>query len=139
MTNDQKHFILFAAVIFVIVIAVSQIFFSTFFETKDFPLRIISVCIVWLATCASHFWVMKTIIEKPKAFVSVFTLQTTIKLLLYMAYIIVYLLIYRQHVIPFTVHFLIAYLVFTLFEVISILKFIRKNPGQMPGNVKKSN
>jgi len=126
MTNEQKRFFLFATIILVIAIAISQIFFSTIFETKDFPLRIISVCIVWLVTCTSCFWVMKTVTEKPKAFVRVFMLQTTIKLLLYMVCILVYLLHYRQYGVPFTVHFLVTYLVFAFFEVVLMLKFVNK-------------
>jgi len=121
MTNGQKQFFLRATVLLAIVIAVSHLLFSTIFETNNFPLRIISVCIVWLATCASCIWVMKTVNEKPKAFVRVFMLQTTVKLLLYMVYIIVYLLIYRQHGVPFAVHFLVVYFVFTVLEVLSIL------------------
>jgi hypothetical protein len=66
-------------------------------------------------------------------------LQITAKLLLYMTYIMIYLIIYRQHGIPFTVHFLVTYLVFAIFEVASILKFVKNNTGQTPGNVKKSN
>ena len=126
MTKDQKRFFLFATIILAVVIVVSQLLFSTIFETKDFPLRIISICIVWLVTCTSHFWVMKTVTEKPKAFVRVFMLQTTIKLLLYMVCILVYLLHYRQYGISFTVHFLVSYLVFTFFEVALMLKFINK-------------
>ena len=137
MTNDLQRFFLFAAVILAIVIAVSQILFFTVFETKEFPLRIIIICIVWVATCASHFWVMKTITKKPKAFVRVFMLQTTIKLVLYMVFIMVYLIIFRQYGVPFTVHFLITYLVFVFFEVLSILKFVRNNTGKTPENVKK--
>ena len=137
MTTDQKRFILFATVLLAIVIAVSHLLFSTIFETNNFPLRIISVCIVWLATCASCIWVMKTVTEKPKAFVRVFMLQTTVKLLLYMAYIMVYLVIFRQHGVPFTVHFLVAYFVFAILEVLTILKIVRKNTGQTPGNVKR--
>jgi len=139
MTKDQKRFILFATIILAVVIVVSQILFSTIFETKDFPLRIISICIVWLVTCTSHLWVMKTVTEKPKAFVRVFMLQTTIKLLLYMVCILVFLLHYRQYGISFTVHFLVSYLIFTFFEVALMLKFVNKNTGQTPGNVKISN
>ena len=134
MTNDQKRFFLIAVVMLAIVIAVSQLLFSTIFETKDFPLRIISICIVWLVTCASHIWIT----QKPKAFVRVFMLQTTIKLLLYMACILIYLLHYRQYGVSFTVHFLIAYFVFAFFEVLSILKFVKNNTGKMSGNVKNS-
>ena len=139
MTNDQKHFLLIATVILAILIAVSELFFSTIFVTKSFPGRIISIVFVWLVTCASYYWVMKTVTDKPKTFNMVFMLQTTVRLLLYMACIVVYLLLYRQHGVPFTMHFLVGYLVFAIFEVVLILKFVKNNAGQTPGNVKKSN
>jgi len=139
MTNEQKRFFLSATILLANVLIVSQVFFSTIFETKDFPLRIISIVFVWLVTCASHYWIMKTVTDNPKAFVRVFVLQTTIRLFLYMACIMIYLVLYRQHGVPFTVHFLVIYLVFAIFEVASILKFVKNNSGQTPGNVKKSN
>jgi hypothetical protein len=66
-------------------------------------------------------------------------LQTAIKLLLYMVCIVGYLFFYRQYGLPFTVHFLAAYLIFAIFEVASILKFVKNNAGQASGSVKKSN
>jgi hypothetical protein len=36
-------------------------------------------------------------------------------------------MLYRQQGLPFTVHFLITYLIFASFEVFSILKFINSN------------
>ncbi|MDR1155761.1 MAG: hypothetical protein LBL04_13725 [Bacteroidales bacterium] len=139
MSKEQKRFFLFAAVILAVTIAVSQLLFSTFFETNSFPGRIISIVFVWLATCTSHYWVMKTVTDKPKAFGRVFMLQTAVKLLLYMACIVGYLFFYRQYGVSFTIHFLVTYLIFAIFEVASILKFVKNNTGQVPGNVKKSN
>jgi len=139
MTKDQKRFFLFATIILILAIAVSQIFFSTFFVTFCFPGRIISIIFVWLATCASHYWVMKTVTDKPKAFNWVFMLQTTIKLLLYVAFIAGYLLLYREHSVSFTMHFFVVYLFFAIFDVSLILKFVRENTGQVPGNIKKIN
>ena len=139
MTQDQKRFFLSATIILAFVIAVSQIFFSTILITKNFPLRIISIVFVWIATCSSHFWVMKTVTDKPKAFVRVFMLQTTVKLLLYMVFIACYLISYRQHGIPFTVHFFVVYLIFAIFDLSIILKFVRKNTGQVPGSIKITN
>ena len=139
MTKDIKRFLISATILLAIVVIVSQIFFSTIFETFCFPGRIMCIVFVWLTTCASHFWVMKTVTEKPKAFVRVFMLQTTIKLLLYMTFILVYLLHYRQYGVSFTVHFLFVYLIFAFFEVLLILKFVRKNTGQVSGSIKKNN
>ena len=50
-----------------------------------------------------------------------------------MACIVCYLMFYRQYAVAFTVHFMVAYLVFAIFEVISILKFVNNNTGQVPG------
>ena len=139
MTQDQKRFFLSAIILLAIVLSISQILFFTIFVTKNFPLRIISIVLVWIATCSSHYWVMKTVTEKPKAFIRVFMLQTTVKLFLYMVFIVGCLIFFRQHGIPFTVHFFVVYLIFTIFDVALILKFVRKNTGQVPGSIKKIN
>ena len=138
MTNEQKRFFLFAAILMGIVIVVSQIIFSSVFVTNNFPGRIISIVFVWLVTCASHYWVMKTVTNKPKAFIRVFTLQTTIRLLLYLTCIMVYIFFYRQHGVPFTVHFFIVYIIFAVFEVASILKFVKNNTGQTSDSIQKT-
>jgi len=66
-------------------------------------------------------------------------LQTTIKLLLYLTFIAGFLMIYRQHGVSFTVHFFVVYIIFAIFDVSLILKFVRENTGQVPGSVKKTN
>ena len=126
MTNTTKRFFLFATIILFVAIALSQIFFSTIFETNAFPLRIPSIVFVWLVTCSSYYWVMKTVTNKPKAFGRVFMLQTTVRLFLYLICIMAYLALYKQHGISFTVHFLVIYSVFAVFEVASILKFVKE-------------
>jgi len=124
--SKLKHFFFFATIIVIMAITSSQLFFSTFFETKNFPLRIMSIVFVWLVTCASYFWVIKTVTNKPKAFSRVFMLQTVVRLFLYMMCIVVYLFFYKQHGVSFTVHFLVIYLIFAVFEVVSILNFVKK-------------
>ena len=135
MTN-LKRFFFHASVLLAVVIFVSELLFLTIFETKNFPLRIMSTALIWLATCSFYFWVMKTVAENPKAFIRVFMLQTFVKLLLYIVCVMLYLLQYRQHGIPFAVHFMVVYLVFAVFEILKILKFVNNKTGQTSGNVK---
>jgi len=130
MTKDQKRFFFFATILLAILIVVSQTIFSIF-ETNNFSLRIISIVLVWMVTCLSHYWVMKTVTDNPRAFNRIFMLQTTLKLLLYMACIVGYLYFYRQHGVSFTVHFFVVYLIFSIFDVALILKFVRKNTGSI--------
>ena len=139
MTKDQKRFFLSATVLLAILIIVSETIFFTVFVTKNFPLRIISIVFVWMVTCLSHLWVMKTVTDNLSAFNRIFMLQTTLKMMLYIVCIAVYLFFFRQHGIPFTVHFFVVYMIFTIFDVALILKFVRKSTGQVPGSIKKTN
>ena len=126
MTKDLKRLFFFATIMLVATIFVSQAIFFTIFEKYCFPFRIISIIFMWLVTCLSLYLVISTVTDRPKAFNTVFMLQTTIKLALYMACIVAYLKIFRQHGIPFTLHFFVVYLFFAIFEVSSILKFVKK-------------
>ena len=127
MTNEQKYFILAATFLLVVVIAVSQLLFSTVFVTKVFPLRIMSIGLIWLANYASCFLVMKTVREKPKMFIGLFIWQFIGKLVIYVACIMFYQFYFTQHGIPFIIHFLFVYLFFSIFEVSFILIFVKKN------------
>ncbi len=139
MGKMLNRFLVTALILCVAIIFISQLLFSSIFETYRFPGRTICIVFVWLVTCVSYYWLMKTVTDKPKAFNRVFMMQTTIKLLLYMVCILVYLLFYKQYAIPFAVQFLVVYLIFAVFEVISILKFVKSNTGQTSGNIKMSN
>ena len=124
--NDTKKFLISATILFGITIFASQAIFFHFFETKNFPFRITCIGMIWLATCTSYLWVMKTVTEKPKAFNKVFMVQTAAKLLLYLMCITGYLFFYKEHGIYFTLHFFVVYIIFATFEVSLILKFVKK-------------
>jgi NO-binding membrane sensor protein with MHYT domain len=137
MTKAQKRFLLSATILLVATFIVSNLFFFTFFETFDFSERIYnntSIVFVWLVTCTFHYWLMKTVTDKPKAFNRVFMMQTTFKLMLYAIFVAVTLIfIEKQDAVPFVVHFFSVYLVFAIFEVSLIMKFVKDNPGQKSG------
>jgi len=139
MTTNQKRFFLSAVILLIFVVALSQILFSTIFVTKNFPARTISIVLVWMVTCLFHYWMMKIVTDKPKSFNRIFMLQTTLKLLLYSACIAGYLFFFREYGVPFTMHFFVVYLIFAIFDVSLILKFVRENTGQVPGSIKKTN
>ena len=136
MEKRFKKFFINTLIILTAIISCSQVFFLYFFETYDFPGRIITIVSIWAVTCALHYWLMKTVTNKPKAFGRVFMAQTMGKLLLYMTCILGYLMIYKQHAIPFVIQFFAVYIIFAVFEVVSILKFVKTNSGQTLGNAK---
>lgn len=59
-------------------------------------------------------------------FINAFLLTTTVKLLLYLAIILIYSLLNRGDAIGFIITFFSYYMIFTVYEIISILKFLRK-------------
>jgi len=82
---------------------------------------------VWAVTCTFHYWLMKTVMGKPKAFNRVFMIQTTAKLLLYVTFVAITLTFNKNHVVEFVIHFFVVYIIFAIFEVSLILKYIKKS------------
>jgi hypothetical protein len=58
-------------------------------------------------------------------YLNVYMLTTLVKLILYVLVMVVYILLNKQDVIPFFVTFLILYLLYTIFEVVWLVKFFK--------------
>jgi hypothetical protein len=69
----------------------------------------------------SYMILGKSLRSKFSRFVSVFMLVTAIKLLLYIAVMLLYVFINRKDAVPFLLNFFILYLVYTVFEVTQIV------------------
>jgi len=52
-----------------------------------------------------------------------YLLITTLKLLLFIAILVIYILLNRKDAVPFGLSFFILYLVYTVFEVISLANY----------------
>ena len=125
MTKEQKRFCVSSGVLLAAVIAVSQAVFMWLAPT-DFPLRIATILIVALATCFTHFWLMKTVTEKPKDFNKIFFLLDTCRILLFLVCIVAYLIFFKDFGKIFILHFFVVYIIFAIFDVSLILKFVKK-------------
>jgi len=140
MTKEQKRFVIIAAIMVVAAVCVSQALFLTALKAYDFPARTLSIVFVWLVSCSFHYWLMKTVVDKPKSFIMIFFLQTAVKLMLYVAFLAICTIVFfREYAVQFILHFFVVYLFFAIFEVSLIMKFIKENSGQMSGSVDKSN
>ena len=126
MINGKKRSLIYAGVLLAVVLGVSQALFLTALATHDFPWRLTSICFVALTTCACHYWLIKTITDKPDAFNRVFLLQTVGKLLLYISFFVCFLIFFKEHKFFFTIHFFVVYIIFAIFDVSLILKFVKK-------------
>jgi len=73
-----------------------------------------------------HYFTLRTKEKKAGAFVGFFMGATLAKLLLYCTIIIIYIMNFKEDAKTFTVVFLLSYIVYTVFEVFSLQKFMRK-------------
>jgi L-asparagine transporter-like permease len=83
--------------------------------------------IVYLLTAAVHGFLLYTHNREPQKFITKFMLTSGIKILLYLVMIIIYLLFFPENAAIFLLSFLSFYFLFTLFEVFSIHRTLKKN------------
>lgn len=64
---------------------------------------------------------------RPQQFVTRFMLITTIKLLSFLALLLVYALMFKDDAIQFLLSFFVLYLIYSVFEVNAVMKLNKKN------------
>ena len=120
------------ALLFCLVLSgISLVLFSTLL--KDYYLKIFPVqfAVISLVTLLSHLRLMNSVRMNVMRFNTTFLAIMSIKLFLYIIFILVCLLIDRSRAIDFVITFLILYVFFTIFEVIEISNFLRKNTNSL--------
>lgn len=114
-------------VIFTIIIAVLEYILSTqipaHFVSNSWPV----IILFFLAfTIIMHRYLLKSTEGRPQKFIFSFMMMTTIKILLYLGVILIYVLINRADASAFIGAFFLNYFLFTGFEISSVVKFLDK-------------
>ena len=76
----------------------------------------------------SYFLMLRSLNSKFSKFVNTFLLLTTVKLLLYVSVLIIYVFINRADAVGFMLNFFILYLCYTIFEVVYIIRYTGSQP-----------
>jgi len=85
------------------------------------------VVIFFLAfTIVMHYQLLKSTEGNPKKFVFTFLLMTTVKILLYLAVILIYSMFNRPDAMAFILAFFLNYFFFTIFELSAVMKLMKK-------------
>lgn len=99
--------------------------------TVLFPAGVVSTAFPWIlllflaTTALVHYVLLKITALNPRRFISYFMLATFIKLILYFTAVLIFLFTHREQALSFIVTFMIIYIVYTMFEVVFILKQTR--------------
>ncbi len=132
MISKEKRFFLKKALMFCLAVAgISLLLFET--VLKDYYLKLFPVqfALVALVTIISHLRLMNAVQLKAMRFNTTYLAVMSIKLVIYMAFILICLLIDRTKAVNFVLTFLILYASFTIFEVMEISNFLRKNTNSL--------
>jgi len=74
-------------------------------------------------TLTGYYFLINSVRKKFIKFLNAYLLSTIIKLLLYIAVMVVYILINRQDALPFGITFFLLYLCYTIFEITSLISY----------------
>lgn len=118
----SKQLIILSLIVVVLTFGLTYIVPSNFIS-KTWPFI---VGFFFAITLLVHRFLVKKSGGHQGKFINAFMLSTTIKLLLYLTIILIYVLLNREDAIGFIFTFFSYYLIFTFFEIYSILGFLRK-------------
>ena len=121
----KKYFRAFALKAVVIAILTYVLYIMA---VQYLPVGYVSAALPWviafflLLTLVLFYYQLKAMVARVSRFVNVFLLATGLKLLVFLAIIVVYAFFNRTDAVSFIVGFFIIYVIFNLFEIIQLLK-----------------
>lgn len=125
MTKSLKNFILNLSKLTFILAVIYFVGFYFINKSLFLPVYILIIGFIYILTIIVHYFLLKSSEDRIARFSANFMMTTTFKLLIYIIFLVGYLLLHKENGVKFAVFFLFNYLVYTIFEVYSILKHIR--------------
>ena len=126
MSGASRKFILKISLFTLIVFVIVSILFSTVLKNWFVPSYPYQLLLIALVTSIGHLLIINASEQNSRKFSTAFLASVTLKLMIYLTFLLVFLLIDHSQVIPFVLTFIIFYVLFTVFEVIEVLNFIKK-------------
>jgi L-asparagine transporter-like permease len=125
---EQRSFLKKAFLFCLLLFGLYEVMFA--YVLNDYSLKIfpLQFAVIAAVTILSHLKLMKSYHQNARRFSTTYMSVMSVKLLIYMMFILVCLLIDRSRAVIFVAIFLTLYLFFTIFEVIEISNFFKKNP-----------
>jgi len=126
MSETSRKFMIKIGLFTLVVLAITSILFSTvlkLFYVASYPYQVLLIATV---TTIGHLWIIRASEQNTIRFTTAFMGSATLKLLVYLFFMLIYLWLDHSNVVPFVLTFMTLYLVYTIFEVTEVLRFIKK-------------
>ena len=91
-------------------------------ELKITPVYLYLIAFMYAVNFLLFAKLSQAVQNKPNRFINAFMLLNFGKLFLYVAIIAIYVFLYRSDAIPFTITFVVYYILFTAYEITALLK-----------------
>jgi len=124
--SPLKKFIVLGFFITLLLAVIGYFLFTVVFNPYYQVILPFVLLFVFLFTTVIHAILLKTTRKKPKKLINRFLMLTGLKMMIYLLIMIIYLVISKQDSAPFLITFLIVYLVFSFFETLSILSYLKR-------------
>ena len=125
MNNHLKKFIIKGIIISLILFIAGFFLFITILKeyfSFSFPVLLLAMLLI---TVLFHRYLVRSAEGNNRKFPIKFLSATGIKMGLYLILIILFIVFDRENAIPFLLVFLIIYVIFTTFEVVSVLNYFK--------------
>ncbi len=128
MANKEvRYFLKKMFLLCLVIIGLSLLLFDSVLKGYFLKIYPLQFAVIVLVTIFSHIRLIHTFQQNAKKFNTTFLSVMSIKLFIYLIFILVCLLIDRTNAINFVLTFLVQYSIFTIFEVIEISNFVKKD------------
>lgn len=125
MNNHLKKFIIRGIIISLVLSIVGFFLFITILKeyfSFSFPVLLL---VIFLINVLFHRYLIRSAKGSNRKFPIKFLSATVIKMGLYLILIISFVVFNRENAIPFLFVFIIIYVIFTIFEVVSVLDYLK--------------
>ncbi|HBX50900.1 MAG: hypothetical protein A2275_11115 [Bacteroidetes bacterium RIFOXYA12_FULL_35_11] len=130
MTADFKKFILNSFFISLLCFGASYLLFAFCCNQYYFKALPLIPLYFFLIYALTHYLLLKKAEDKFGKFSAMFILMTGLKMILNIAIIVLYVFQDKTRAIPFLIVFICYYIIYTLFEVVSLLNYFKKKKNE---------
>ena len=126
MFESQKRFITVLLILTLGILLVGYGLFIFLIPQYYFPYFPVIPVFLLVVTAGVHIFLIRASENDPRKFTSKYLGAMGLKMFIYLVFLVVFLFIDTARAVPFLVSFLVTYAAFTIYEVLSILNFLKK-------------
>jgi hypothetical protein len=125
MKKKLKHYFIRLVLLTLVLAIIAVILYGVLPENALPPLLPYMFVLFFVVTAAVHLILLRITRVDMRKFVSYFMMATLIKLVIYFTAVLAYILIHRAGMLTFVISFFTLYIIYTIFEVTTILSQIK--------------